>query len=282
MIQKVKDIFKLFESRRFLWPISAITGSLKKSLQNLRIQLIWKDSDGDWLNMQKDLTLYSPTILTDTLTEIKAKVRKYFFYKYEPRKGDIILDIGAGIGDDAIYFSDIVGKEGKVIAIEAHPHTYRCLKKTIEANNLENVVAINVACSESSGKIKITKNLAYLGNNIFHFNDENNDFIEVKSVTIDSILEELKIENVDFVKINIEGAEYGALKGASSILKNNTNLAISCHDFKYLEGKGDFFKTFELVKKLLSENEINYFSRESSERELPFYIYTSNIGKTEV
>ena len=74
--------------------------------------------------------------------------------------------------------------------------------------------------------------------------------------------------------MNIEGAELIALKGATELMRSGTSFVVSCHDFKYHEGQGDFFKTFDDVKKLLSANNLSTYSRDHDQRrEVPYYLY---------
>jgi hypothetical protein len=54
-------------------------------------------------------------------------------------------------------------------------------------------------------------------------------FVEVEVDTLDNILKELEISKVDFVKMDIEGAEIEALKGMDGVLKGRTELAIAAY-----------------------------------------------------
>src|SRR5271154_2216517 len=47
-----------------------------------------------------------------------------FLWGYTPGVGDVVIDVGAGVGEEALTFSRAVGKHGRVICIEAHPRTY--------------------------------------------------------------------------------------------------------------------------------------------------------------
>ena len=59
------------------------------------------------------------------------------------------MDVGAGVGEEALTFSHAVGEHGQVISIEAHPETFRCLRKLVQYNRLGNVTAIQQAVRES-------------------------------------------------------------------------------------------------------------------------------------
>ena len=268
----VKNYLKSLEQTSF-WPIVGILGSIKKSIQNRKLQLLWKDFDGHWFTKQKEITLYSTEIVVDTYDEIIGKVKKYFLQNYHPKSGDTVIDVGAGIGDDVIFFSRQVGPQGTVIAIEANPDTYKCMLKTISSNNLKNVICLNLACASSNTTVEISRDQGYLSNRIYS-DKKFTDPHRVQAKTLNQIVEDHKISEVHFLKLNIEGAEFDALNGALSLIKSKTHFAVSCHDFKYLEGQGDFFKTYDKVSNFFERHNRDIYSIESSDRELPFYIFT--------
>jgi FkbM family methyltransferase len=267
-----KNQLKTVEGTVF-WPIVAIIGSIKKTIQNRKFQLLWKDSDGHWYTRQKGMTLYSTEIVVDTYDEISNKVNKYFLQSYKPKSGDTVIDVGAGIGDDAIFFSRQVGPDGIVIAIEANPDTFKCMLKTVSSNNLKNVICLNLACTGSNTTVEISRDQGYLSNRIYSDRQFKDPHI-VEGKTINQIIIEQKINEVSFLKLNIEGAEFDALSGAMSLIKSRTHFAVSCHDFKYLEGQGDFFKTYDKVADLFHQHNRQFYSIESNDRELPYYIFT--------
>ena len=150
-------------------------------------------------------------------------------------------------------------KEGKVVAIEPHPLNYMILLKNITINKLKNVIPVNLALSDSKGVAKLYISRKSLGHTIkgkrievsregfpTHIN-----CIEVKTKTLDQVVDELGLSKVDFIKIDVEGAELDVLKGATKALEeNNVFLAIAAHHIpeevleiaKYLRMKG--FKVF--------------------------------------
>jgi FkbM family methyltransferase len=91
--------------------------------------------------------------------------------------------VGAGVGEEALTFSRAVGERGKVICIEAHPRTYRCLEKLAHYNRLENVIPIHQAVTETScGTAMIEDSDAYLRNRLNPAKG-----IPVPAATIDTI-----------------------------------------------------------------------------------------------
>ena len=80
-----------------------------------------------------------PTILP-TIKEIKSTAKgdqidafsnDIFFNSYKPKKGDVCIDIGAGLGIDTRLMSRMVENEGKVFSIEATERTYKALEACV-------------------------------------------------------------------------------------------------------------------------------------------------------
>ncbi|MCL4314798.1 MAG: FkbM family methyltransferase, partial [Candidatus Thermoplasmatota archaeon] len=67
-----------------------------------------------------------------------------------------MVDVGAGIGEFSVLASSIVGKEGKVIAIEPSPEDFKTLQYNIKENKCSNVIPINSAVSNKKEKLSLT------------------------------------------------------------------------------------------------------------------------------
>jgi SAM-dependent methyltransferase len=80
--------------------------------------------------------------------------KDYFLLEsFLPELNNIVLDLGAGIGDYTLFSSIRVGKRGKVISVEADPKTFQLLKKNVKENNLKNVVPLNLFVSSERESI---------------------------------------------------------------------------------------------------------------------------------
>lgn len=69
------------------------------------------------------------------------------------KRGSVVLDVGAGIGEFAILASNKVGKDGKVVAIEPSPDDFETLQDNIKENGCSNVIPINSAVSDKKEKL---------------------------------------------------------------------------------------------------------------------------------
>ena len=136
------------------------------------------------------------------------------------KENTAVLDIGANFGQMSIEFSKAVGPAGKVYSFEAQDVVFRLLQKNIEANKCTNVELINRAIWDKENitlyfpEPNMSGPAPYSGNYV----TEAQKASPVQSVTIDS----LNIpEPISFMKIDIEGADIFALRGAqNTILKN--------------------------------------------------------------
>ena len=164
-----------------------------------------------------------------------------FTEHFTPGKGQTVVDVGAGVGTEVWAFSRLVGETGRVICIEADPVACRYLSKTVKVAGLSNVVIINKAVSSSEGSVRLSQNPSSVSNSIVV---GSNDGLFVHATTLDCLLDDLQVDKVDYLKMNIEGAEVAALEGFETGPYRVRNWCVSCHDFK----RGPEFATFDRVK----------------------------------
>ena len=163
----------------------------------------------------KDTAVISPAIAEDGLyePEVTALLKKIL------KKDAIVVDVGANIGWYTLLAAKTVGVNGKVIAFEPAPENYRLLKKSIKINNFNNVIAYRLCVSNISGTNKLYLGTQNLGGHSLKTKSGNNS-IDVKTTTLDTTLKELHVENVDLLKIDVEGAEPEVIEGCLHYLSN--------------------------------------------------------------
>lgn len=202
---------------------NAVVGALRRQ------QHFTVDAQGDWVNRQAEATFVSPNVLFNGFGAKQREILDVWCHQYVPREGDVIVDIGAGIGDEALVFSKIVGPRGRIIAIEAHPRTFHCLEKTVTQSGLSNVEPHLCAISDADGSVVIGDDFAdHISNSIVA---QNTGGVAVPSFRLDTFLSKVNAGHIALLKMNIEGAERLALQGLVEHLPKIQNFAISCHDF---------------------------------------------------
>lgn len=180
--------------------------------------------------------------------DIAAIIESYVLNVYRIQKikrGSVVIDVGAGIGEFAVLASDKVGKEGKVIAIEPSPDDFKTLQDNIRLNGCKNVIPINTAVSDK----KETFLLTFKGKEF-----------KAEAETLPNILSNLNIEinSVNYMKMDIEGGERLVIPSSKDIIRNIDYLAIEIHDgysrelVPYMVNMGFRFKRIERNEYLLN------------------------------
>ncbi len=126
-------------------------------------------------------------------------------------KGEIFLDVGAHVGKYTLRAAKTVEDKGLVVAIEAHPLNYQTLKKNIELNRFRNTIALNLAAWNEDCKLKF-----FSGNASGQHSaraDSGRGSLMVEARALDHVLGELGVGLVNWVKIDVEGAEFEVLRG---------------------------------------------------------------------
>ena len=136
------------------------------------------------------------------------------------KKGNTVLDVGANIGLTTIRAAKLIGESGNIYAIEAMPSTFEILKFNIGLNKLPNVICINEAFADYVGKAKIFHNLDHKRGAASLYSDKKEGGVQINATTLDEFVINTGIKTVDFIKIDIEGAEYPMLIGGKNFFKN--------------------------------------------------------------
>jgi len=230
-----------------LWGSVVCVGlSFAKTVRTGQHTRIHRDADGDWVQSHSHGVIACPDLHLKRFESIEQRVERLWFRLYHPAAGDVLFDVGAGIGEDTLILSRAVTPSGRVLAIEPQPHVFRCLQKTVRLNRLTNVVMLSCALHSSDGEVRMSDGEFYavldaaVGE-------------RVPARSLDSLFDELGLERVDLLKMNIEGAEVDALTGMARHRRDIRNVAISCHDFLAERGGSPKFRTRSKVIELLEQ-----------------------------
>lgn len=134
-----------------------------------------------------------------------------------------VVDIGANIGLYSMLLGRLVGESGRVYSFEPEPNLYATLHANCTANGLTNTVPFRYAAGASAGRAVFQRSALNSGNNSLGSGEARGNTLEVEIVTVDGVLPERR---VDFVKIDVQGHELGALSGMQELLEANTSVRV--------------------------------------------------------
>lgn len=150
---------------------------------------------------------------------------KYQTFPVIVNKGDVVIDCGAHIGIFSLLFAKLAGKNGKVVAIEPEERNYKALEKMTKLNkDIASIIPLKIAVYKENCWLDLYIAKDPSCHTITPYYDERKKYLlgkkeKVKALKIDTIVEELGLEKVDFIKMDIEGAEIDALLGAEQTIK---------------------------------------------------------------
>ena len=161
---------------------------------------------------------------------------------FEVKNDAVVFDIGAFKGDTAYFFSKKCSNKARIYAFEPDENNYKILLKIKDKYKLNNVITKNILLSNAEKEIDFISMI------------ENTPTIKKNAITIDKFVEENNIEKIDYIKMDVEGAEKNILEGAiKTIKKFKPSLAIAI----YHGGKlfmEDFYNIPIFIKNVINED----------------------------
>ena len=198
------------------WPLRNITNWIIKKLLPIKVKI-----GKYFLYLNPNDPVVSGAIFFNIYEKNESK-----FIKLNCFEGMNILDIGANIGYYTAIFSQLVGVNGTVISIEPDEESYKYLSKSIDSFNYKNVFSFRLAASDTKQKLPLFISKDNRGDNRLYSTNQKRKSIIVECLTIDELLKENKIENLDLIKIDVQGYEPKVLKGMRNIVKSSKKLII--------------------------------------------------------
>ncbi|MFC1584212.1 FkbM family methyltransferase [Fibrobacterota bacterium] len=178
---------------------------------------------------------YDIKLFTETEGVVNTFILRQYEYAKENtlirvEKGDVVIDGGACWGDTSLHFANEAGKKGFVYCFEFVASNISIIKRNMELNPalkhrmriiehpLAEISGQEIYYADDGPSTKIKKN------------EKSNDDKKAKTLSIDDFVDEYHVPKVDFIKMDIEGSELSALKGAEKTLKTfRPKLAISAY-----------------------------------------------------
>ncbi|WP_295161500.1 FkbM family methyltransferase [uncultured Brachyspira sp.] len=166
---------------------------------------------------------------------------------FEVNNESVIFDIGAWKGDTAYFFSKKCSLGAKIYAFEPDKNAYDTLKIIKEKYKLNNVILENMLFSSKNEAID------------FVSMTPNTPIVKMNAVTVDEFVESNNFNKIDYLKMDVEGAEINILKGSvNTIKKFRPSLAVAVYHGGELFME-DFYKIPIFIKNI-TEN-YNYYIR---------------------
>src|ERR1700730_17226190 len=145
--------------------------------------------------------------------------------------GFVAIDVGAHLGYYALILSRLVGSNGRVIAFEPIPSNFRILSKNIELNHCQNIQVVNQAVSDRSGRCELAPHAVSNSSSFSLLKNGGTKTIVVDAISLDDFLEDWD-RPIDFIEIDVEGAEGMVLDGARKTIESyHPVLLVEIHHF---------------------------------------------------
>ena len=171
------------------------------------------------------------------------------------KPGMRVLNIGANAGLYTIIASKLVGAAGEVHAFEPSSHNFSLLKENIELNQCRNVVANNVAISNFKGRLSLNRDPLhpecdghFYVRNLSETPVDSSAPMEIVScTTVDEYWREYcggDIKPVDFIVIDVEGAELSVFEGARKTFSASPRLAMIMECTEHIPAIDAFLRDF--------------------------------------
>lgn len=143
--------------------------------------------------------------------------------------GDTFFDVGANAGLYTIIAAKCVGENGHVYAFEPGERELKLLLHNIRINDINNVTVVQSAVSNIKGNVNFAISVDGAMNSLLktnHPSQKIQKWQQVEVTTLDDIVEELSVKKVNFLKIDVEGAEKQVLDGAKILLESQKEIVV--------------------------------------------------------
>lgn len=185
-------------------------------------------------------------------------------FKIKPK---VIIDIGANFGENSIYFS-LHYPESKILALEPSPENIKIFEDNLKLQYFDtnNIILIKKAVSDEKGLVNITSGLnsensiTYKetgGSLAFSKKQKNKGYVQVEAIKLEEIIFHYNLKEIDFVKIDIEGAE--------PLLTNSIEKLIPITKIFLIEfGHKNTRESYENLFKVMIQNQMKAYPRDKN------------------
>lgn len=143
-----------------------------------------------------------------------------YTHKFKPREGMVVLDVGAHAGLTTYFFAKMVGETGHVYAFEPDHVSRTYLVENVRRMNLQNVTVLDMAVGDRCGEALFNMDGSMSAGLVDHLVYPNTgEKKPVQVTTIEAFARQLS-RPIDYIKMDIEGAELGVIEASLDFLKN--------------------------------------------------------------
>jgi FkbM family methyltransferase len=131
--------------------------------------------------------------------------------------GDVVVDVGAYIGANTLFFARAVGESGAVVAFEPQRLSFQTLCANLALNSIKNVYTVHAAVGAERSQTVVPLLNPDVENNFAALGIEDSDWQQGETVPITTI-DNLELKSCRFMSIDVEGMELAVLKGAEATI----------------------------------------------------------------
>lgn len=149
-----------------------------------------------------------------------------------PRPGDVAVDVGGCWGDTALWLAHVVGAEGRVHTFEPTPDNRRLLEQNLRLNpHLASRISVHgEPLTSGPGETVWIPDVLAAGAALQEDPHSEHPLVQLKSASIDQLVANGTLDRVDFLKVDVEGADLGVLEGAADTIRSQQpRLALACY-----------------------------------------------------
>lgn len=140
--------------------------------------------------------------------------------------GDVVVDVGAGMGFYTLIIAEKIGPNGRIYAFEPDPKNFNELKKNVAKSGYQNIILENKAVSERSGKIKLFVSEYFKGDHrTYGIPNDQLQSVDVETVSLDDYFKNYS-GRMNFIKIDVNGFEASVFRGMKNLLARMKDVKI--------------------------------------------------------
>lgn len=189
---------------------------LRKLIEVYGMNLYLKDNEGFISKIYPDDDIFH---LIRNKSHFDGKVLS-LIEGIDSKEMNVCIDIGANLG----FVSAVLSERSKhVISFEPEPKNVSKFKDLIKTNNLKNIEVVQMAVADKVGKLKFYTSPhahAHHSLGLAHASQSDSHYIEVEVTTLDEFCQIRGIDQIDCLKVDVEGFEYEVFQGSKELLKN--------------------------------------------------------------